>query len=106
VYLIEIHCLQAFGDLTRAAVGNLAIIDFTDRRDFRRCAGKKRFIGDIHFIARDTAFLDRYADLGGQLLDRVARDAVQAGRQLGRIDDTAANDKNILAGAFSNIASS
>ena len=97
---IKKQCLQARGDGAARAAADGAVVQLADRRDFRRRAGEKRFVGAIHFIARDAFFDQLEPQFGCQRDDGIARDAFQTRGHVGRVQLAFFYDENILARAF------
>src|SRR5687768_12362650 len=102
--LIEIHGLQLFGDLARQSAADLAPVDSTYRRNFRRGTSKECLVRDIHLIAGNAPLFNSQTTFRGKNKHGMARYALQTGGQIGGIEDAVTDDKNILAGAFRYIA--
>src|SRR5688572_1422355 len=74
---IEESFLNIFGHRTPVASADLTVVHFTDRRQLRRRAGKKGFVGDVKFISRKALFNQFITFVPSQCNDRVSSDARQ-----------------------------
>ena len=77
----------------------------TDRRDFHSRAHEENFVGNIEHFARNDSFFAGNANIFRELRDRIAGDAGKnAGGQRRRIERAVVCQKNIHAGAFTDVA--
>src|SRR5258708_39692082 len=82
------------------------LIDGTNGRDFRRCAGEEDFVGDVQHVAGNDLLADFVAQVFGNRHGGVAGDAGQDRRPNRRgVDDAIEHQEDILAGAFADVAS-
>ena len=51
MYQIELIGLQLLGDRAARTAADGAVVEFGDRCDFGRRAGKKGFVGNVNFVA-------------------------------------------------------
>jgi hypothetical protein len=54
MHTVEIHGLQAGGDRAAVTRADLAVVEFTDRRDFGGRPGEEGFVGDVDLVAGDA----------------------------------------------------
>ena len=97
---VEEQRLQFGRDRAAFAVADLAIVEFTYRRDFCCGAGEEGFVAAIHFIAGDTFFNDFDAEVACHRQHGVAGDTVEAGCQIWSVDLAVLDDEDIFAGTF------
>ena len=67
-------------------------------------AGKEGLVGEVDLVARDAPLQDLEAHVAREADDGVARDALEAGRELRRVDLAAAHHEEILAAALGHVA--
>src|SRR6202035_949108 len=101
----EVGLLNLLGDLSRAPGADGAVVDGADRHDLGGGAGQEGFVGQVQVGADDGLVADLVAEVVGDGLDRVLRDAVQrAGVGSGRREEHAvAHDEDVLAGALADV---
>src|SRR5258706_886785 len=71
----EEDILNVFGYRAAPAGANLWVVNFGNRRQFRRGAGKKCFVGDIEFVASKALLGDGIALVTRQRDDRLTGNA-------------------------------
>ena len=81
-----------------------AVVEFADGRQFGGGAAEERFVGIIDFIAGEQLFFHGVAEIAGDLDDGVAGDAVEDGGQRRGLDHAVADDEEVFAGRFADVA--
>jgi hypothetical protein len=97
---VEIGILEQLRQRPAGAVADRAVVDFPDRRHFGSGAGEKDFVGHVEIVARDQPLFDPYVATSRQFANRRAGDPIEDRMQRGRLQDTVANDEDILATRF------
>src|ERR1700722_20008978 len=82
---IEESALQLLRDRSALSFADGPIVQFADRRDFGGGAGEERLVAGIDLVAGDALFYHRNAEVARERDDRVARDAVEARREVRRV---------------------
>src|SRR6267154_1553160 len=100
---------ELFLELARDRPGDsfadLDVIDGANRSDFDSSADEEDFVGDVEHFSRDDLFLYRDVQVFGDLHDGVAGDARKnAGGQRRSVERAIVNEKNVHAGAFTDMA--
>src|SRR5690606_29517330 len=101
---VEIGFLQFLGDRATTADADLAVIHFADRSDFSGSTGEEGLVSNVDLVTGDTLLNHLDTHLLGQAQYRAAGDAVEAGGDLGGVDDAALDDEHVLTGAFGHVA--
>src|SRR4029450_8803740 len=102
-HLIEVERLQLLRDRTAFAGADCATIELADRQHFGGRAREECFVGDVNLVARNAALRAGKPKLLRQREDRAPGDAVEARRELRRVDPAVAHDEDVLSRAFGHV---
>src|SRR5713226_9612867 len=101
----EEFCLQREGDRTGDTLADLDVVDGTDGGDLDSGAHEEDFVSDVKHFSGDDLFLYRDVQVFSDLHDGVAGDARKnAGGQRRSVERAIVNEKNVHAGAFTDMA--
>src|SRR5712664_3095005 len=97
--------LQREGDRPGDTLANLDVVDGTDGSDFDSGADEEDFVSDVEHFAGNDLFLYGDVQVFSDLHDGVAGDARKnAGGQRRSVERAIVNEKNVHAGAFTDMA--
>src|SRR5437879_578876 len=101
----EEFCLQREGDWPGDTLADLDVVDGTDGGDLDSSADKEDFVSDVEHFSGDDLFLYGDIQVFSDLHDGVAGDARKnAGGQWRSVERAIVNEKNVHAGAFTDMA--
>src|ERR1051325_10045695 len=102
---VEERALQPLGHRTPPSAADGDLVDGPDRRHLRGRSAEERLVREIQRLARQHRFLDRDPELAGERDDRIAGNAAEDRRRDGRrVQDAVADDEDVLAAAFADVA--
>src|SRR5580692_9909594 len=101
----EVHLLDLLGDAARVPGPDGTVVDGTDRHHLGRGPREEGLVGQVEVSADDGLVTDLVAEIAGDRLDGVLRDAVErAGIRCRRREENAvAHDEDVLAGALAHV---
>ena len=93
----EEEFLHLLRDWATSAIADRNPINGTNRRDFRRCAGEEKLVGNVEGGALNRALLNSNAQFLADLDDAVASNAGQNRRRKRRSQNDVASDEEIFS---------
>src|SRR5229473_755879 len=102
---VEERALQRFGDRTAAAGADLDLVDGAERRHLGGGADHEHLVGGVERLARNDRLGDGIAEIARERHHRISRDAAEDRRpERRRVDAAVADDEDVLAAAFADVA--
>src|SRR5207249_11783492 len=101
----EVEVADLLRDGADLTIADLASVDLHAGRDLRPGAAEEDLFGDVQLSPIDLPLFDEDAELGGELQDRVTRDAPEdVGRHRRRDKRAVAHHEQIRAAALRDVA--